>query len=89
MWHDKNILKRDFHIGQEVLLFNFKLKLFSGKLRLRWSRHFEIIKISPFRAIEVTHPTNVTLKVNGQKLKPYVDRSYGKLKASTPLSNPH
>ena len=35
-WHDKQILKREFAPGQQVLLFNSRLKLFLGKLRSRW-----------------------------------------------------
>ena len=36
-WHDKQILRREFAPGQQVLLFNSRLKLFSGKLRSRWT----------------------------------------------------
>jgi len=32
-WHDKHIFKKRFEEGHMVLLFNSKLKLFSGKLR--------------------------------------------------------
>ncbi|KAL5541121.1 hypothetical protein UlMin_043407 [Ulmus minor] len=32
-WHDRHIQKRDFEEGQQVLLFNSRLKLFLGKLR--------------------------------------------------------
>ena len=83
-----NILRREFYIGQKVLFFNSKLKLFPGKLRSRWSGPFEITKVFPFGAIKVTHPTKGTFKVNSQRLKPYVDGSYDKLKASTLLSDP-
>ena len=31
-WHDKRILKREFHVGDKVLLFNSRLRLFPGKL---------------------------------------------------------
>ncbi|XP_021754762.1 uncharacterized protein LOC110720067 [Chenopodium quinoa] len=31
-WHDAQIIKKDFVKGQKVLLFNSRLKLFSGKL---------------------------------------------------------
>ena len=34
-WHDKQILRCEFAPGQQVLLFNSRLKLFSGKLRSR------------------------------------------------------
>ena len=35
IWHDKYIQKCDFKVGQQVLLFNSRLKLFLGKLRSR------------------------------------------------------
>ena len=34
-WHDKNILRKEFKAGEQVLLYNSKLKLFPGKLKLR------------------------------------------------------
>uniref|UniRef100_A0A0D2ZVW3 Uncharacterized protein n=1 Tax=Brassica oleracea var. oleracea TaxID=109376 RepID=A0A0D2ZVW3_BRAOL len=36
-FHDKNILKREFKEGSQVLLYNSRLKLFPGKLKTRWS----------------------------------------------------
>ena len=35
--HDNRIMRRDFKEGDLVLLFNSRLRLFPGKLRLRWS----------------------------------------------------
>ena len=32
-WHDKHLVKTGFQPGQQVLLFNSKLKLFPGKLK--------------------------------------------------------
>ena len=32
-WHDKHIVRKHFTHGQQVLLFNSRLKLFSGKLK--------------------------------------------------------
>ena len=32
-WHDQRILRREFKTGDQVLLFNSKLKLFLGKLK--------------------------------------------------------
>ncbi|KAL5560366.1 hypothetical protein UlMin_036577 [Ulmus minor] len=43
-WHDRHIQKRDFEEGQQVLLFNSRLKLFPGKLRSRWSGPFTVNK---------------------------------------------
>ena len=35
LWHDKHIVKKEFHEGDLVLLYNSKLKLFPDKLKLR------------------------------------------------------
>ena len=51
-WHDRHIQKRDFEEGQQVLLFNSRLKLFPGKLRSRWSGPFTVNKVLPSGAIE-------------------------------------
>ena len=32
-WHDKHLLRKEFKVIDKVLIFNSKLKLFSGKLR--------------------------------------------------------
>ena len=32
-WHDRLIIKREFHLGEKVLLYNSRLKLFPGKLK--------------------------------------------------------
>ena len=31
-WHDKKILMREFKVGEQVILYNSRLKLFPGKL---------------------------------------------------------
>ena len=40
--HDKFIVKREFAVGQQVLLFNSRLRLFLGKLRSKWTRPYVI-----------------------------------------------
>lgn len=52
-WHDQRIQKKEFWEGQLVLLFNSRLKLFSKKLRLRWSGPFVIHKVFPHGEIEL------------------------------------
>ncbi|KAL5554623.1 hypothetical protein UlMin_042024 [Ulmus minor] len=52
-WHDRKIHPRNFEVGQQVLLFNSRLKLFPGKLKSRWSGPFIITQISPFGAVEL------------------------------------
>ena len=34
-WHDKHLVYNELKSGQQVLLFNSRLKLFPGKLRSR------------------------------------------------------
>ncbi|GJR73228.1 hypothetical protein Tco_0085593 [Tanacetum coccineum] len=34
--HDSKIKNQEFHVGDRVLLFNSRLKIFSGKLKSRW-----------------------------------------------------
>ncbi|GJT28181.1 reverse transcriptase domain-containing protein [Tanacetum coccineum] len=43
--HDSKIKNRIFNVGDRVLLFNSRLKIFSGKLKTRWSGPFTITKV--------------------------------------------
>ncbi|KAL5558957.1 hypothetical protein UlMin_035168 [Ulmus minor] len=87
-WHDRHIQKRDFEEGQQVLLFNSRLKLFPGKLRSRWSGPFTVNKVLPSGAIEVTHPSKGTFTVNGQRLKHYFGGNFDNERVSVLLSIP-
>ena len=55
-YHDKKLLKRDVKPGQQVLLFNSRLKLFLGKLKSKWSGPFVIKNVRPYGAIELHDP---------------------------------
>ena len=70
-WHDKHISRKNFNIGDLVLLFNSRLKLFPGKLRSRWSGPFEITRVYRSGAIEINGPSIEPFIVNGQRLKHY------------------
>ena len=52
-WHDQRIINRTFEPGQQVLLFNSRLKLFPGKLKSRWSGPFTISYVFPHGAVEL------------------------------------
>jgi len=52
-WHNKHIMKKRFKKGDMVLLFNSRLRLFSGKLKSRWSGPFKITKGQPSAAVEI------------------------------------
>ncbi|KAL4340549.1 hypothetical protein GQ457_08G025510 [Hibiscus cannabinus] len=72
-WHDRKILPKEYQLGQQVLLFNSRLKLFPGKLKSRWSGSFIITHVSPHGAITIKSPKdNNEFKVNGQRLKLYM-----------------
>ncbi|XP_050125739.1 uncharacterized protein LOC126603005 [Malus sylvestris] len=88
-WHDQHILRREFYIGQQVLLFNSRLKLFPGKLRTRWSGPFTVVQVFPYGTIEVRdHTTDATFKVNGQRLKPYLAASFERNTNVVTLASP-
>nr|GEV31762.1 reverse transcriptase [Tanacetum cinerariifolium] len=46
--HDSKIKNRNFNVGDQVLLFNSRLKIFSEKLKTRWSGPFTIIRVFPY-----------------------------------------
>nr|XP_009629005.1 uncharacterized protein LOC104119261 [Nicotiana tomentosiformis] len=71
--HDKKILKREFKSGDLVLLFNSRLKLFSGKLKSNWSGPYKVVNVYPYGAIELESEDGTqTFKVNGQQVKHYL-----------------
>nr|GFA60036.1 reverse transcriptase domain-containing protein [Tanacetum cinerariifolium] len=69
--HDDKIKNRIFNVGDQVLLFNFRLKIFSGKLKSCWSGRFIIYKIYPYRTAKLVHPDGCNFKVNCHRLKHY------------------
>ncbi|XP_058192106.1 uncharacterized protein LOC131309500 [Rhododendron vialii] len=71
--HDKTILRKNFEIGQKVLLYNSKLHLFPGKLRSRWAGPYVVKSVAPHGAIEIENESSGNVfKVNGQRLKPFL-----------------
>ena len=42
-WHDQKILRKEFKAREQVLLYNFRLKLFLGKLKSTWSGPFTVV----------------------------------------------
>ncbi|XP_022867696.1 uncharacterized protein LOC111387369 [Olea europaea var. sylvestris] len=72
-WHYKNIRQRIFRVGDQVLLYNSRLKLFPRKLKSRWSGPFTVYQVFPYGTVELHHPTKGSIKVNGQRIKYYVE----------------
>ncbi|XP_010248133.1 PREDICTED: uncharacterized protein LOC104591032 [Nelumbo nucifera] len=74
VFHDRMISRKDFLVGQKVLLFHSRLKHFLGKLRSRWAGPFIVTNILPHGAVEIQSPTTTKkFKVNGHRLKPFYE----------------
>ncbi|GJS22804.1 reverse transcriptase domain-containing protein [Tanacetum coccineum] len=69
--HDAKIKNRIFNVGDQVLLFNSRLKIFSGKLKSRWSEPFTIVQVFPYGIVELSQNSGPNFKVNGHRLKHY------------------
>ncbi|GJX36401.1 reverse transcriptase domain-containing protein [Tanacetum coccineum] len=69
--HDSKIKNRVFNVGDQVLLFNSRLKIFSGKLKSRWSGPFTIAHVYPYGTVELSQTDGPNFKVNGHRLKHY------------------
>ena len=85
-WHDKHITRKDFTAGQQVLLFSSRLKLFSGKLKSRWSGPFTVTKVFLHGGVEVTYPEKDTFIVTTQWLKSYFGGEFQADKQIIPLT---
>ncbi|CAJ2661902.1 unnamed protein product [Trifolium pratense] len=71
-YHDAQLVPKNFHEGQLVLLFNSRFKLFPGKLKSKWSGPFVVKEVFPHGAVEIfkSGEENQSFKVNGQSNHP-------------------
>ncbi|GJR52563.1 hypothetical protein Tco_1403084 [Tanacetum coccineum] len=67
--HDSKSKNRVFNVGDRVLLFNSRLKIFSGKLKTRWSGPFTVTQVFPYGTVELSQNSGPNFKVNGHRLK--------------------
>ncbi|GJS59567.1 hypothetical protein Tco_0654351 [Tanacetum coccineum] len=70
--HDSKIKNRVFNVGDRVLLFNSRLKIFSGKLKTHWTEPFTIAQVFPYGTVELSQTNRPNFKVNGHRLKHYL-----------------
>ncbi|GKA13212.1 hypothetical protein Tco_0692858 [Tanacetum coccineum] len=71
-WHDSRLRgDKDFKVGDQVLLYNSRLKMYPGKLKSKWSGPNIVKTVYPHGAIEITDKDGFSFKVNGQRLKKY------------------
>ncbi|XP_057739911.1 uncharacterized protein LOC130957022 [Arachis stenosperma] len=70
--HDKHIKRREFRLGELVLLYNSRLWLMPGKLRSRCEGPYRVEKAEPYGVFHLSHPSSSKfIKVNGHCLKLY------------------
>ncbi|RVW86275.1 Transposon Ty3-I Gag-Pol polyprotein [Vitis vinifera] len=73
-WHDQLVNQKNFTKGQRVLLYDSKLHLFPGKLKSRWTGPFIIHDVQSNGVVELLNfKSTQTFKVNGHRLKPYIE----------------
>ncbi|GJX95690.1 reverse transcriptase domain-containing protein [Tanacetum coccineum] len=77
--HDFKIKNRVFNIGDRVLLFNSRLKIFLGKFKTRWTRPFTIAQVFPYGTIELSQIDRPNFKdcpdYEGSRARGFVHRS--------------
>ena len=88
-FYDKRIFQKTIEIGQKVLLYNSRLHLFLGKLKSKWNSPFFVKNVYLYGAVEIENPkVDVTFKVNGQRLKPYLEYQPREADTEINLSDP-
>ena len=79
---------KTFSIGQKVLLFNSRLRLFPGKLKSKWIGPFVVTNIFPSGVVQVQSLRNgQEFKVNGHRLKPYHEHAVGQVVEDLPFQS--
>ena len=74
LFHDKIIVRKTFEPHQKVLLYSSRLHMFPGKIRSRWTSPFIVKVVYPYDVVEIENMENgKTFKVNGQRLKPFLE----------------
>jgi hypothetical protein len=72
LFHDKMLVRKQFEIGQKVLLYNSRLKFMPGKFRSRWVSPFIIVNVYPYGVVEIKSlDSDNVFKVNGHRWKIY------------------
>ena len=71
-WHDQRILRKEFKAGDQVLLFNSRLRLFPRKLKFKWSGPFTVVSSTQFGGMTLRNSKEEEFKVNGKRLKHYL-----------------
>ena len=72
-WNDKRIQKREFNVGDYVLLFNSHLRFFVEKLLSKWEGPYVIEEVYCSGTVKINNFEGTNPKVvNGQRIKHYI-----------------
>ena len=72
--HDQLISNKELQKGQRVLLYDSRLHIFLGKLKSRWIDPFIIHQKHLNGVVELLNSNSTnTFKVNGHRLKPFME----------------
>ena len=67
-------------VGDSLLLYNSRLRWFSGKLKSKWTGPYLITQLFPHGAVELETKEGVWFKVNGQRIKLYFGHAESRMK---------
>src|SRR3954469_5685496 len=71
--HDRRILKREFNVGDKVLLFRSRFRFSPRKLLSKWEGPYHIEEVYRSGAIKISNFEGTKRQVmNGQRLKHYM-----------------
>ncbi|GKB70570.1 reverse transcriptase domain-containing protein [Tanacetum coccineum] len=71
-WHNSRLRgDKYFKVGDQVLLYNSRLKMYHGKLKSKWSGPNIVKMVYLHGAIEIMDKDGFIFKVNGQRLQKY------------------
>lgn len=75
--------------GQQILLYNLKLKFFHGKLNFRWSFPLKLIKVHPYGVMDLLNGREKgnKFKVNGIRVKIYLGDPLSMTRSTIDLDN--
>lgn len=70
-WHDKHILKHEFKVGKNVLLYNSRLRLFPDKLISCWSAPFIVTQVFhlAWQKSPITQRAHLSMPLQNSKRK--------------------
>lgn len=67
LYHHQRIKRKDFQVGDCVLLFNSRFKIFPGKLKLKWSGPFKMTRVFPSRVVELETKKEICSKITSKQ----------------------